>query len=248
MLCMSKDSCIIGTYRIGNTNLPEDNKELYITKLGLDGSLKWEKRFGLIILDNWCSWIQSLDDGSYILCGKHRVKDTINKSIGWLHKLNSNGDSLWYREYAVIQGPEDVNELWQVTPTPDKGFAAAGTLYPGIGSQDKIWVFKTDSLGCLVPNCTGIGITEFNPNAGAQMLIYPNPFKEAFAINYNIPKESKKGVFELRDIYGRLVYYTPLSLNVNQLQVVATSLKSGVYFASLVVDDVKVCTEKIIKE
>jgi len=248
MLSLSKDSCIIATYRIGNTALPGDNKELYITKLGIDGSVKWEKRFGLIILDNWCSWIQTLDDGSYILSGQHRVKDTINKSVGWLHKLNGNGDSMWYREYAIIQGPLDVNQLFQVTPTPDKGFAAAGYLYPisSGGSQD-IWIFKTDSMGCLVPNCH-VGITEFNPNAGAQMLIYPNPFSNSFSINYNIPKENKEAVFMLYDVYGKLVYQIGLTTSVNQLQVVASSLKAGVFFASLVVDGVLVSTDKIIKE
>jgi len=89
---------------------------------------------------------------------------------------------------------------------------------------------------------------KFTPAAGAQMLIYPNPFKEAFAINYYIPKESKTVVFQLYDVYGRLVYSTPFTLNVNQLQVVAGALKPGFYFASLIVDGVLVSTEKIIKE
>ena len=97
-------------------------------------------------------------------------------------------------------------------------------------------------------NCTGIGITEFNPNAGAQMVVYPNPFKEAFAINYSIPKESKKGVFELRDVMGRLVYSTTLNNNLRQLQVVASGLKAGMYVAAFIVDGVMVSSEKIVKE
>jgi len=162
---------------------------------------------------------------------------------------------LWYREYAKIQGPNEGNELWQVTPTPDNGFAAAGSLFPAEsgGTQD-IWVFKTDSLGCLVPNCTGLGITEFNPNTGAQMIIYPNPFTNTFTINYFIPEENKKvylpdrqTVFELKDIYGRLVYSTPLSMTINQLQIDASSLTAGVYVVSLIVDSVIISSEKIVK-
>jgi len=79
-------------------------------------------------------------------------------------------------------------------------------------------------------------------------LVYPNPFKETFAINYSFPKESKKGFFELRDVMGRLVYSTPLNTNINQLQVVASSLKAGLYIATFIVDGVMVCSEKIIKE
>jgi len=45
-----------------------------------------------------------------------------------------------------------------------------------------------------------------------------------------------------------LVYSTTLSNNVRQLQVVASALKPGVYIASLILDNVKVFSEKIIKE
>jgi len=249
MVSLSADSCIIASYSISYSNMPEDNRQIYVAKIGLNGIEKWNKKIGIATLGNETSWIQTLNDGSIIISGRNLVRDTINKSIGWLFKLNSNGDSLWYREYAIIQGPNESNQLWQVTPTPDKGFAGAGSLFPeeSGGTQD-IWVFKTDSLGCLVYNCTGLGVTEFNPNAGAQLLVYPNPFKETFAINYSFPKESKKGFFELRDVMGRLVYSTTLSNNVRQLQVVASALKPGVYIASLILDNVKVFSEKIIKE
>jgi hypothetical protein len=235
MLCLSKDSCIIGAYSItvNYINSIEDYKQPYLIKLGLDGSEKWNKKIANVQSGNGTTWIQTLDDGSFILCGLHQVNDTLNKYIGWLYKIKSNGDSLWYREYARLQDSEDWNELRQVAPTLDKGFVGVGTLWPnGSGGGQDVWLFKTDSVGCLIPDCN-IGISEFNPNAGAQMLIYPNPFKEAFAINYNIPKESKKGVFELRDLMGRLVYSTGLNNNVKQLQVVASSLKAGICIAVL---------------
>jgi hypothetical protein len=247
MVCLSKDSCIVASYTVGYSAIPNNNSQIYLTKLGLDGSEKWNKIIGKPQPNNWVKWINCLNDGNIVVCGGHRVKDTISKYIGWLFKLNNNGDSVWYREYAVIHGPLDVNQLWHFTPTPDGGFAGAGSLYPNsAGGNQDIWVFKTDSFGCLVSGCY-VGMTEFNPNAGAQMLVYPNPFSNAFAINYNIPKENKEAVFELRDIMGKLVYSTPLTINVNQLQVVASALKPGLYFASLVVDGVLVSTEKLIK-
>jgi hypothetical protein len=249
MICLSKDSCIVASYTIGYSGIPRNNSQAYITKLGLDGIEKWNKKIGNLEPNNWVSWIQTLTDGGFIISGSHYDKDTVNKYKGWLFKLNKNGDSLWYREYVVISGINDVNQLWQVTSTPDGGFAAAGSLYPlSAGGTQDIWVFKTDSFGCLVPNCDGLGVTEFNPNAGAQMLVFPNPFSNAFAINYNIPKESKKAVFQLYDVYGKLVYQIGLTTSVNQLQVVASSLKAGIYVASLVVDGAIIKTEKIIKE
>jgi hypothetical protein len=249
MLCLSNDNCIIGAYSLCNSGSAYVDRQIYLTKISMGGTEIWNKKIGKALPSKTAYWIQTLDDGNFILCGSNRVKDTLGKCVGWIFKLNANGDSIWYREYAVITGPHDANELWQVTPTPDGGFAGAGNLFPteAGGGQD-IWVFKTDRMGCLVPNCDGVGITEFNPNAGAQMLVYPNPFTNAFAINYNIPKENKKGVFELRDVLGHLVYSTPLTINVNQLQVVASSLKAGIYIASLVMDGVVVQSVKLIKE
>jgi hypothetical protein len=249
MLCLSKDNCIVTSYILGYSGIPSVYSQAYIAKYGLDGSEKWTKKIGDTQPNNWVSWINSLVDGGFIISGSHMDKDTINKYKGWLFKLNNNGDSLWYREYVVIDGINDRNQLYQVTPTPDKGFAAAGSLYPNSsgGGQD-IWVFKTDSMGCLVPYCDGVGITEFNTNAGAQMVVYPNPFTNAFAINYNIPAGNKEAVFQLYDIYGKLVYQTGLTTNVNQLQVVASSLKAGMYVACLVVDGKKIASQIIIKE
>ena len=247
-ITQSKDTCIVVTYSSAYEAGEYANRQVFIAKLGIDGNEKWNKRIGLFVLGNYSSWIHTLADGSFVISGGHEIKDTLAKWIGWLFKLNKNGDSLWYKEYAIIQGPQDANQLWHFSPTPDKGFACAGYLYPNSsGGPDDIWVFKTDSMGCLVPNCH-VGITEFNPNAGAQMVVYPNPFKEAFAINYNLPKESKKGVFKLRDVFGKLIYSTPLSMNVNQLQVVASSLKAGMYVATFIVDGTMICSQKIIKE
>jgi hypothetical protein len=245
ILCLSKDSCIVATYSIAYSSLLIDYRQVYVTKISQNGDEKWNKKIGFPAINIWPSWIESLNDNCFILCGNNVINDTVTKHIGWLFKLKSNGDSLWYREYSIINGINDANEIWQVIPTPDKGFAAAGSLYPNVGNQD-IWVFKTDSMGCLVPNCN-VCITEFNPNAGAQMLIFPNPFTNAFAINYNIPAGNKEAVFELRDIMGKLVYSTPLTININQLQVVASSLKAGMYVGCLVVDRVVVSSEKIVK-
>jgi hypothetical protein len=248
ILCLSKDSCIVATYSLSTLfiNIYEDYKQPYIVKLGLDGSEKWSRKITNVKSSNGATYIQPLNDDGFILSGSHRVQDTFYRNIGWLYKIKSNSDSIWYREYTFLTGSNDNQELRQVTQMPDKGFAAVGTMYSETGEQDA-WLFKTDSLGCLVSGCD-VGISEFNPNAGAQMLIYPNPFREAFAINYNIPKESKKGVFMLYDIYGKLIYQVGLNTSINQLQVVANKLVSGVYMASLVIDGIIVKSEKIIKE
>jgi hypothetical protein len=250
MLCLSRDNNIIGSYSLCNSGDLHVDRQIYLTKIGLDGTEIWNKKIGNKEIAMWVSWVETLTDGCYIVSGNHGIRDTIIKNIGWLFKLSSNGDSIWYREYVIIPGAHEVNEIWQVTPTPDKGFACAGSLYPteSGGSQD-IWIFKTDSMGCLVPNCDGVVLTEFNTNISVgQMVVFPNPFKDAFALNYSIPKENKTAIFQLYDIYGKLVYQIGLTTSVNQLQVVASSLKAGMYVACLVVDGKKIASQIIIKE
>jgi hypothetical protein len=249
MINDAKDSCIIGSYSLGFSSAQYEDKQLYVVKLDTNGNEKWNKKIGNLEMNMCPLWIETISDKSIVIGGGHDI-NSFGRYVGWLFKLNKNGDSLWYREYTVIDGVNDANQLWHFTPTPDKGFAAAGSLYPNSsgGGQD-IWVFKTDSMGCLVPNCDGVGISEFNTNKSeAQMLIYPNPFKEAFAINYYIPKENQSAVFKLFDIYGKLVYETGLTKEVRQLQVVAGTLKPGLYIANLVIDKVVKQSVKLVKE
>ena len=120
------------------------------------------------------------------------------------------------------------------------GSCANNYIFAGIRYQS---VWRRSILEILSIN----KISKNIPSSYSLNQIYPNPFNNAFAINYNIPKGSKMGVFELRDVMGYLIYSTPLTINVNQLQVVASSLKPGVYFASLIVDGGLVKTEKVVK-
>jgi hypothetical protein len=45
-------------------------------------------------------------------------------------KVNENGDSLWYREYKNLTGPNSINRLRAVIETSDNGIAACGHIIP----------------------------------------------------------------------------------------------------------------------
>jgi hypothetical protein len=176
--------------------------------------------------ESWGDTVKVIFTDSITINGHKRKRMEINNTS---HLLSFGGSTI-----------EGIGNWFNMFPAFDMAYEWPLRCY-----QDSILgLYSTGEA----PTCetTSIGIEEIINKD--KMLIYPNPFNEAFAINYNIPKESKKGVFELYDVYGRLVYTTSLSNNVNQLQVVASSLKSGIYVASFVVDGIMICTKKILKE
>ncbi|MGV9013751.1 MAG: T9SS type A sorting domain-containing protein [Flavobacteriales bacterium] len=115
---------------------------------------------------------------------------------GVLIRTNSDGDSLWMRNYYYYD--EDVEEgegrFFDVLPTPDNGCIAAGVAlnpvnapYPPGHSQDT-WVVKVDSMGCVVPGCDGvIGITELVTNLTDALHLYPNPVQDQLHVGIDLP-------------------------------------------------------------
>src|SRR5690606_27236541 len=119
--------------------------------------------------------------GDIIACG---VSYDGGQQQGLLLRTTSNGDSLWMHNYAFHDSVIDQGSgrFWDVLPTPDGGFIAAGAAYqpfnapypPGYSAD--AWVVKVDSMGCIVPGCDGLtGITEQFTNLSDAVTLYPNP-------------------------------------------------------------------------
>ncbi len=76
--------------------------------------------------------------------------------LGYIFAINAQGDSLWYRDYSNGTDSSELNYLNDIAITPDGGIVGAGRLqtpkspYTG-GLANHVWLFKTDSIGCLYP-------------------------------------------------------------------------------------------------
>ncbi len=86
-------------------------------------------------------------DGNILLLGIR--SDTTYFPRGTLHKITPEGEVLWQRQYESLPGSStyDVNFLNSIKPTQDGGFIMGGGVFPNAQYQ-KIWLVKTDSLGC----------------------------------------------------------------------------------------------------
>ncbi len=59
--------------------------------------------------------------------------------------------------------------------------------YPPGYSQDA-WVVKVDSMGCVVPGCDGVGVTEIITNLNDALTVYPNPAHGQVQVGIQLPQ------------------------------------------------------------
>lgn len=148
-----------------------------------------------------------------ITCGGgddwNQETDFIN-TMGYMARLSSNGDLLWKRRYMYIDTSLVGQAFLSVTPTSDFGFAACGRLnVPGFGLASRMWVVKTDSMGCIVAGCDSLdnSITNFEINHQQQWFTFgPNPVSSQDGLlNIYLGNQSQSSTIRNRELIFKLI-------------------------------------------
>jgi hypothetical protein len=189
VLTLGKDgNIVVGTcYADSMSNPTSAYRRINIVKMDNEGNIQWNKKYGESITYNYSKQIRTLEDGSYIIAGG--VKNNYPHRSGWIFKVSSEGDSLWYRQYDNLFGSDSRNYLYDIIPTSDNGFAACGYVIPyspDTGSQDA-WVLKVDSMGCDTAGCITVNSEELMVNGEQGLRIWPNPANDMFWIKPYAP-------------------------------------------------------------
>lgn len=197
-----------------------------------NGDIIWEREFGQAALTTTLFAGKETSTGDLIACGVTYAEEG---QKGLLLRTSSAGDSLWMRSYyyqdEVISNGQ--GRFYDVLPTPDGGFIAAGAVYNPVqapnppGYSQDTWVVKVDGDGCIVPGCNGVGITEQATNLLGALSMYPNPVAHGgtVTIALDLPPSIDNGPLQLSVVAadGRVVHsrmlppsstQAPLSLNV----------------------------------
>jgi hypothetical protein len=116
--------------------------DTYLVKTDSLGNFQWGKAYGGSDWD-FGYWAEQTNDGGYILCGETFSYGNSNQA--YLVKTNSNGDSLWTKNFGST-GIEIAKEVHQ---TNDAGFVFAGQTTSDTGGIDA-YLVKTDSNGNLL--------------------------------------------------------------------------------------------------
>jgi hypothetical protein len=214
-------------------------RKINIIKIDNSGTILWNKKYGKSEYSKNLGNIRMNIDGSLIATGKtHNSKEYSSKDLGWILKITGNGDSLWYREYAICHGENSNNRLYDVIETPDNGYLACGMVYPyppDTGSVDG-WVIKVDSLGCEAPGDCWVGIKPENLLINNGFDLYPNPAEQQTEIKLRITcLTGRQADYELRirirlfDLYGREVKNVILPRGQTEYRLDVSGLPSGLY-------------------
>ena len=233
----SPDGIIVGAYDYSDiVSYPatEGYNRDAIIKIDLDGNIIWDKKYGKSYESKYINSFNISDNGRLIIAGITYDEIDFYHRIGYMLNCNNDGDSLWYREYDLLDETNSRNYLYGVTPTSDGGYIAAGDVMPyppDTGNQD-IWVIKVDSMGCESWDDCWTGVAEHIAMREAEELkIYPNP--ASHAINIFIPKEneSESHTLVIYDLYGRKVEETEVPSGKTTIQINIQGWQSGLYTA-----------------
>ncbi len=238
-LCLTPDSCImiLTAYADSMWTPHFGYTRIEISKVDIEGNIIWNKKYGASRPENFVSKIILLDNGDYLACG-YTLYSAYLDPAGWLLRINSEGDSLWYREYYYYpEGPDyGSNYLYDVSQAEDGGFIAVGqsfTFYPPNNTQ-KMWALKVDSVGCEISGCW-VGIDEASQNPGPDILatgelsIWPNPAQDWVSLRFleNIPDE--KAELRIYNLIGKQILNKSIFIQNSSASLNISGLIPGIY-------------------
>lgn len=211
----------------------------YIAKLdSSDGSVVWEREYGALLSNHLFAAGKECPNGDLIAAGIVFESTGPNVQKGILARVSAEGDSLWMFSYfyqdSVISNGQ--GRFQDVLPTSDGGFIAAGAAYNPVGgpfppgySQDT-WVVKVDSMGCVVPGCNSVGISEQATNLLDALSIFPNPAHGQATVQLTLPPSVAHLPLELSIVGmdGRVVQQQRIEGN-GQHELALLAVSAGVY-------------------
>lgn len=156
--------------------------------------------------------------------------------LGFIFAITEKGDSLWYRDYGSFTEPLEYNILNDIAVTPDGGIVGAGRIetrnspFATVGMGLHVWLFKTDSIGCLYPGCDTVYHTA--PNLPIAFGVYPNPVNPGQSLTVAAPDVSQ-ATATLYNAMGQAVATAQLVFEEGTSTLATPQLSSGLYMLHL---------------
>ncbi|MGI8893218.1 MAG: T9SS type A sorting domain-containing protein [Bacteroidia bacterium] len=155
--------------------------------------------------------------------------------------VSEGGNHNWHRYI----GGNDWDEGWNIKNTNDGGFSIVGRTDSDCFGC--VYFIKTDSLGCVIPDCHLVGVeeTDFVHDIFA---VYPNPASDYFIIQIN--KEiSGDFKIDMYDVTGRKIALPADEIPPGNyaMYVPADFFSPGIYFITITdKESQKVYSKKIV--
>jgi len=235
-----------------NANYPG---RMWYGKLSENGDLLWSKKVfqefdSEIISGTYYPYMLQLPmnivenkNGDIIIGGQ------VNYDDGpYIYKADSLGNKIFSR-WLIPKFLHSSSYIRNMRQTKDKGFVFVGSQYEINAAGRSAMLIKTDSLGCLLPNCADtlihLGIEEISKLKEQDLIVYPNPAQGTIQIAINKQGEKIEQII-IYDINGREVYNELMdaylfSKNIN-------SLSKGVYIIRVKGNRGSILNNKFVKQ
>jgi hypothetical protein len=243
---------LVGTiHAIGQFAPDYPISQIRLMKINSGGVVLWDKLYGKATYFNQMGQVLIQGDGNIIVSGSYLSDSSTvqyGESYGYVLKTNSQGDSVWMREYYYFNGDANANRLYDIKQTPDGGFIACGEVDSLPAIPQSIWVLKLDSFGCLVPGCQNVGMKEVILQDNEQLFVFPNP--ASTEINIRLPEKFRENAQQARifDHLGREVLRQHLTAGEVTHAINIASLPTGVYYIRIIGNGISVVAGKVVKE
>jgi uncharacterized delta-60 repeat protein len=111
--------------------------DVWVLKLNSDGTIAWQKTYGIMTNDQAYS-IRQTSDGGYIVAASNFPSHAVYPDA-WVLKLNSDGIVAWQKTY----GSSFADEAQTIQQTSDGGYIVAGE------NNGNLWVLKLNADGTV---------------------------------------------------------------------------------------------------
>ncbi len=232
VLALAKDSNIYvaTSYAYYTEFLGFSDLKLQVLKLNKNnGNTIWNRQYDTIRTACYPRMIKVDEIGNPMIIGSEFYPENGDyNEQSWVFKLNSNGDSIFFRRfYKTIDQNTITNRVFDFCTDEEKNIYICGE-FSDSNTPQSLWLVKMDSLGCLQPGCDPTaGIEEPLYLKPGQLNIYPNPASTQTTISY--PTAEKALTLQIYNMLGQKVYEEKLSKGSSQTIINTSGFNSGLY-------------------
>ena len=220
--------------------------KLYMAKLDQQGNLIWEKEYleEPVLYGNLRKVVE-LPNGDLFTAGFGG-----NAEHAYLLRADSEGNEIWMRNITHPSLSElGIQLIYDVIVDNEGWFVGTGWMFnPGNVPEpgQDLWVFRTDSMGCLVPGCYIVDNVEVHEEE-VLVSMYPNPVQDLLSVHLKSGPMPRGAELELYDMHGRRHSTTTINPGATTYILQLGHLPAGMYVLRCVTGGEVVWSGKVMK-